>query len=300
MFACRLRSLTAVTTLSLAFSVPGIAQDVDVDVSDGETPVQTSQDIQQSSDSEFRSTQQIAKWVMVDQKHIVDLAKFGLRRSKTPEVRELAETIVREHLQFADRLAGLADSSTRPTWTRSADEIERDQERRVEAIRDRFDENPEARRNQDGDQRPLENLGNRLEEGVERVAERTERAFENTRDAVRRELNDDDRNNDDRNDDDRNDDDRRAGDSVAWLDVHRDIANEVAKNAQRELEGDQGYEFDASFVGMLSAAHIQQEATLAVLSDRASGELASTLDEALQTIRQHKQHAERVMQTIKP
>lgn len=293
MFIYRFKTLVTATTLSALLSTPAFCQDVSVDVNDGQTQVRAERqrvdvrrdrDARRPRDAANRSNQQIAKWVVVDQKHIVDLAEYGLQRTKTPEVRELAETIVREHQQLADRLSAMVNADTIPRESRSADEITRDQEQRSGAAEDTVAGSREARRNRDDRRRPLENLGDRLEEGVERVADRTERAIENTREAIRRELNDD----------------QPMRGSVAWVDIHRDIAGEVAKTAQRDLEKVHGYEFDASFVGMLSAAHIQQEATLAVLSNRASGDLASTLEEALQTIRQHKQHADRVMQTIKP
>lgn len=307
-------TLSAVTWLSISLTATGFAQDVDVDSRRSDVQIdRQGVDVDVSRDRQAdrspRRTwdrrrdegeadsvnQQIARWVLIDQQSLVNLSRFGLQRTKTPEVRQLAEEIVRDHSRLAEKLAAAIGEPSRPSGARSAEEREREQDRRMDAAEDQADyrdeEDREARRERvrdvrrerDDERRPLENIADRIEEGVERVADRTERAVEDTRRAVRREL---------------NDDDRPRRNSISWLTIHGSIAREVTEAAKQDLEQRQGYEFDASFVGMLSAVHLQQEATLEELARRASGELSSTLSDARETIRNHRQTANRVMENI--
>jgi predicted outer membrane protein len=269
-------------------------QDVRVETPQAEVDVDRPRDRPARTPQPNSENSQIARWLIADQANLVELARYGLERSKTPEVRQLAETVVQEHQSLREQLAAVAGDRTRPTWTRSEDEINRDQRRRFQQAGDRAEDAAEDRREaaaearQDTDRlgddirRPLENLTERLEQGAERVADRTQRAVENTRDAVRREL---------------NDDDRPTG-RMSWVNVHRDIVNMTTEIAKKDLEQREGKEFDGAFVGMLAAAHLQQEATLEVLSGRASDDFADTLQTALQTVRQHRQKAEQVMGEI--
>ncbi|MCO8125337.1 DUF4142 domain-containing protein [Stieleria sp. TO1_6] len=242
---------------------------------------------------------QIASWLIVDQQSMVDLAKFGLQQSKTPEVRSLAETVIRDHQAFADKLTMLANQEqaqpvTRNPATRNNAPIETDTRQRVADARRQLDEQREAIneqrrdaiRDRDGVRGPLENLADRLEDGVERITDRAEIAINNTRNAVDETLSDDTIA-------------VYAGNRSPWVSIHHDISARLATTARQDLESRSGYEFDAALVGMLVAAHLQQEATLDVLSSRASGQLQQTLQQAASTVKQHRQHAEQVMASIK-
>ncbi|EMI45507.1 DUF4142 domain-containing protein [Rhodopirellula sp. SWK7] len=298
-----------VVPLSLALAGPVVAQDVDVQAGasgvdvrasgvdvDVDANRQTSTDRTQrrrgNGDVTDRTNQQIAAWVMVDQESLIDLSTFGLEHTQSDQVRKLAETVIQDHKKISEKLSPLAAWRTRPTWARTSDQIEREQQRRLDAAEDRADEVREerrevirdARRDADGVRRPLEDIVDRLENGVERVADRTEDAIENARESIDREMS--------------SDRSRRRG--VSWVAMHRDVSEAVANAAKEDLRQRQGYEFDASFVGMLVASHIQQEATLEVLSKRASGELSETLRETVDTIREHKRQANEVMDAIKP
>lgn len=234
---------------------------------------------------------QIAAWVSTDQNSIVELAQFGLTRTQTPAVKELALMIVREHQQLAEQLSSVSPPNV------SVDteaKIERRQEERAgrEAAEQAQVATTEARRdelrNRDGVRTPLENFGDRIENRVQQLADRAERAAGATRDAIDRstvseaELSG-----------------YRLSQSP-WLQIHREITSELDQSARKDLEQYQGYQFDASFIGMLIASHLQQEATLKVLSQHASGELAATLQASLEKISQHRQQAEKVMDSIKP
>ena len=233
-----------------------------------------------------RTQREIASWLLADQKSIIDLAEFGANRTKSSEVRQLAEAIVRDHSALSEKLSQV--SGERIARPRSADRDERNLAPSSKDVNARANEQREAnreatgdaRRNRDGVRRPLENIVDRIEDGVERVADRTERAI----DAVERDLDVDEK--------------TRSG-TTPWVHIHHEIADKLTRAAQQDLEKREGFEFDASLIGMLIAAHLQQQATLEVLGKQASGNLRQTLEQAEKTVEQHRIMAEHVMKTAK-
>lgn len=260
--------------------------DVDVDVDRAERRTRT--DAATTSRSDERLNSEIATWSLADQRAIVELAEFGAERTKTPEVQQLADMIAEEHRQLAEKLAGFTRRSATTDRVDSDSSDDGERRRRLRDRRQATDQSEDQDRRPVRDRRPLENLAERLETGVERLADRAEQAVEATRDAVDRSIAGEE----------------APGRFVAtrsfWPDLHREITDRVTATAKRDLEQYQGYEFDASFVGILVAAHLNQEATLEVLQQRASGDLAETLGNAVSAIRQHRQQAEQVMENIKP
>lgn len=288
----RALSCSAALIASLAASATW-AQDVDVQAGDTAVQIdrsgvqvdgQRGQRLRQSDRQQPRTpatmNRQITQWLIVDQQNIVSLAQYGLQRTQTPQVRELAETIARDHEALGHKLndVGLRESST----SQPADLTDAPREEQTDATREA---RRDAVRDQDGDRNRLENLGDRLEDGVERLADTAERVIGDARQGVDRVVGGDRQN--------------RLMRGVRWIEIHREITKKLEDVARQDLQGRQGYEFDAAFVGMLIASHLQQEATLDVLSSRASGDLVQTLDEALASVKQHRAQAEQIMGQIK-
>lgn len=270
--------LPALLTVSSVF-----AQQIDVEA--GETEVEVGQrgvsvDTDTSRPNERkiagpsidqRMNHQIADWLIVDQQAVIDLANFGLERTKTPEVRQLAERIVQDHRALIDQLNAVG--SVNRSGASAAERRDDLQDERAEAARE---VRRDARRERDGVRRPLENIVDRVEDGVERIADRVERTFEGefaepNIAAV------------------------PTATDASWVQIHRQIKDRLNAVARQDLEKRSGYEFDAALVGMLVASHLQQEATMEVLSKWAEGDLSNTLTKASETIRHHRQEAEHVM-----
>lgn len=302
----KLKNFFSIAILSGTIAMPAFGQDVDIqaggtDVEVGSNGVDVDVDARNDRtiarppriEAELNNTlnMQIASWAAGDQQSIVELAQYGLSRTQTPAVKELATTIIQEHQQLADQLGRVSESDVsrdaganlrnRQETRAQREAAEQAREATTEARRDEI-------RNSDGVRTPLENFGDRIENRVQQLADRAERAAGATRDAI-----------------DRNpvSEDELSGYRLSqspWLQIHREITSELDQSARAELEQYQGYQFDASFIGMLIAAHLQQEATLKVLSQHASGELAATLKTSLGKIHQHREQAEMVMNAIKP
>lgn len=265
----------------------GFAQDVDVqagrtrvevDRQDVDVDVDRDRNNDRAADADqtrAEADRQIAAWLLVDQKKIVELAQYGSERTQTPEVKELAKTIISDHQHFSRMLQDRNPSQAANAPNESA-----------ENKRSRHDKSTTENRDNDGhdrdndEARPILRLADRIEDGVDRVAER----IDETRDAVRREF---------------NDGGLPTERSAWWVNVHRQVANELAQAAKQDLARETGYAFDASFVGMLTAALLQEEATLKVLSNHASGKDSDVINNALEQVRDHQQRAARVMESIK-
>lgn len=296
----------SVAILSGALALPAFGQDVDIQA--GGTNVEVGSrgvdvDVDPSDDRTIARpprvdadpgntlNTQIASWALTDQQSIVELAQFGFQHSQTPAVKELATTIAREHQQLAQQLGRIsqADGSVnaeaniqrRQELRANRELTEVAQEATTEARRDEL-------RNSDGVRTPLENFGDRIENRARRLADRAERAAGATRDAIDRST---------------VSEEELSGYRLSqspWLQIHREIRSELDQSSRAELEQYQGYQFDASFIGMMIAAHLQQEATLKVLSQHASGDLATTLQTSLEKMRSHREQAEQVMDAITP
>ncbi len=312
----------AATTLALGLALPASAQIVDVEaggtrvqVGGGagvqvDTPGGTQVDapavhVNATANARQLSSTAMVDWLLIDQQSIQQLAQFGLTRSKSPEVRQLAEAVARDHAALAERLQQLrvagvhvdGAASLSPDAVQRAEvnaerrQTIRDQrEETRDAIRDRREQIGDARRAADGVIRPIERLADRVEDGVERVAEGAQNAAEATREAIDANLGDD----------------RVARQSrmqvatPAAVQLHREIVAQTARIARTDLEQRDGYEFNAAFVGMMEAAHLQQQATFEVMTQHADGELRTVLEDALTTIKQHRQQAGQVMANLKP
>ena len=261
--------------------------------------------------------QQLAQWLIVDQQTVIELAEYGLQQTQTAEVRQLAETVKQDHQQLLQRLQTfLTDQRNRSPEERRprlettsslggrdvppvADEAnaERRQQRREvrEEVRDERREAREfaadQRRAVDGE-RPLENLADRVEDGAERIAQ----GARNTLEVAREEI-------DARVDGDQSRRQVRADQPTnartsPWVQLHTQIAQQASQHALQTLQNRQGEQFDSAFVGLMIAAHLQEQATLEAMQNRASGELQPVLESALQTTEQHTQKAKQVMQAI--
>ena len=260
---------------------------------------------------------QLAQWLIVDQQTVIDLAEYGLQQTQTAEVRQLAEAVKQDHQQLLQRLQtfltdqrNLSPEERRPRLETTSSlggrdvaqdaaeaNAERRQQRREvrEEVRDERRDAREfaadQRRAVDGE-RPLENLADRVEDGAERLAQGARNTLEGAREEI-----------DARVDDDQP---RRQGSvnqpisgrTSPWVELHTQIAQQASQHAVQTLQNRQGQQFDPAFVGLMIAAHMQEQATLEAMQNRASRELQPVLESALQTTKQHTQKAKQVMQAI--
>lgn len=283
-------------TLMVAATVAAPVRGQEVEVEAGETQVEVTAE---ESDRDLArptagrgerlnvTNRAIARWLLVDQKQLIDLAEYGKQRTKTPAIRELAETIIQDHQAFSEELREVARGDREgqrreaPRDRRERDELREERPRR----RDRNDGDRERIR---GGDRTVEQVLERMEESVEIVQQRAEEIAEgardtlkSTREALGRRLAEGDT--------------RRGMGSPPWVEVHQQIARNTAELVRHDLEELAGNKFDDAFLGMMAAAHVQQEATVEVLAKHARGDFEARLDKAQTTIRRHRKRAEKIM-----
>ena len=242
----------------------------------------------------------IAEWALIDQRNMIELAQFGLQRTKNDAVRQLAQKVLQGHQELAERLEPIAQNAggQQGGAARANDAEDRAQSRqdardtrqtRREAGRDARGAADEADPDRGGVAGGVERLGDRLESGAEQLAQETREAAEATREGIDRAVD---------GDNDRPAGGRMTGLNNPLLDIHREIANAAANQARSQLEKYQGTEFDEAFVGLIGSSHLAEQATLTVLNDRARGELATVLNDGLSRVREHLMEAQRTMEQI--
>lgn len=86
--------------------------------------------------------------------------------------------------------------------------------------------------------------------------------------------------------------------TAALLQIKKEIADECLASVRRELDGKQGHEFDACYVGMQMAAHMKMVDELKVLQKYGSPQLNSTMKKGHQTAQMHLDHARKIMKIL--
>ncbi len=80
--------------------------------------------------------------------------------------------------------------------------------------------------------------------------------------------------------------------------IDRQIAEKCGQMTRAKLEDASEKEFDKCFIGSQIGAHMQMLAGLEVISDQASGELQQIAQDAKSTVKQHLEHAEKLMKEL--
>jgi len=252
-----------------------------------------------------RTNAHVANWILAEQRSFVGLAKFGSRQASSAEVKQFSEKLVADHQKLIDTIRR---ADTRPSSdakdSEESQQLANDRNPRrgrrspgkvlklVEGIVDEVSDGVDSVDSETSGVRQVSGE-KQLDEKVERIADVAEEAIEEGRDIVQeaRESFPNVNNRPLRRVD-------RGG--KAWVKVHEDVTKELSKLAEADLKNRSGYEFDAALVGMYAASHLQQQATLEVLRQKADGELADVIDEALEAIKQHRRSADELMKNVKP
>jgi predicted outer membrane protein len=83
-----------------------------------------------------------------------------------------------------------------------------------------------------------------------------------------------------------------------FLSVKRQIAEACLASAQKDLESKKPFEAEMDYVGSQIVAHKQMLDTLKVLRPYASAEFQPVLDQGMQTVQIHLQHAEKLVKSL--
>jgi predicted outer membrane protein len=80
--------------------------------------------------------------------------------------------------------------------------------------------------------------------------------------------------------------------------IEKQIVDRQTEAARQELEQKEGAEFDKCFVGMVIGAHVNQNAALEVLGQQNLGQVSQLAQEAQPKVQQHLDHAKQLMKQL--
>jgi len=89
-----------------------------------------------------------------------------------------------------------------------------------------------------------------------------------------------------------------AGQPIDVVQLHREIAEECIRSAQKGMKKKDGQEFDECFVGFQIAAHAAMKDKLVVFQRHASGELNQIIEEGIDATEKHLKKAEQLMKDL--
>lgn len=228
----------------------------------------------------------------------IEVSQWVAQRSKTPEVVNFAEKMVRDHRQVVEQLqqfapagqalqpdstrtgagaANLGDDQTgqplRRTLDQAGDAAGRAVQNTADAARNLTDGQPQSFA--EGRQ---ERVGERAEDRQQRIAQRQQRREATTTQSATA---------------------GQGGMSQSpWVQVHHQITQRVKQATMEDLQNKEGAQLDKAYLGMQIAAHTQMASELAVLQTVAQDQLRSVLAATEQATRNHLQEAKQLMQQI--
>lgn len=246
------------------------------------------------------SDQELAGWVLIDNRGEIQLAQFALEKTESPAVRQFAQRMIQDHQRFAQQLAqaiggqGLEQQQPgqppardlRPRQTRPDAEARQDGDAIDEAIREsaaeireavreaeRAVEQAEADDEQDQPRRALrgrQDTPGALEERQEVEVRKVPQPFHGG----------------------------AAAGGQGWLGVKQRLAQQMVEAIQNELQDKQGAEFDVAFMSGQTYRHLQALNTLQVFQQLASPELKPVLEQGARMTQEHLEMAKAILRQV--
>lgn len=212
---------------------------------------------------------QLATCLAIDNWAEIQVAKYAESKSQTPEVKQFAAMLEKDHTAFVDRLKGMdpsiaslvhSEGSQGNQFQSNSSPNATDQRSTQRAGEERRDSTTAQRNNQNDANQPGQlNQANQ--------ANQANRTSEHS----------------------------ASGDEGSMLQIKREIASACVETFRNELASKPTEEFDRCFLGQQVGAHLQMLDTLKVFQRHASPELARTIDEATQATQQHLDQAKQLL-----
>jgi predicted outer membrane protein len=217
--------------------------------------------------------QQIAAVLLGGNRNEVELAKLAQQRAKSDSVKEFASHMIKDHTQQVEKLSKMAGNLGAHS-TQGGAATERRETRKVPAEEGREDARDDRREGR-ADARETRREGAARDERREGRAEaREDRREERTTTTTTAAA---------------------GGQSLNWVAVHQEIADQCLQSARKELTKYEGDDFDKAYIGLQIAQHMEMLDKLQVFRRHASQNMQGDLDEAIETVQGHLKHARQIM-----
>jgi predicted outer membrane protein len=89
-----------------------------------------------------------------------------------------------------------------------------------------------------------------------------------------------------------------GGQALNFVALKQEIGKKCLEMTEREMQQKEGSQFDKCYIGQQIGAHMQVLATLEVVRNQASPELASVLDKGIETTKTHLEHAQKLAKSL--
>jgi predicted outer membrane protein len=226
--------------------------------------------------------QEIAQLIVGGNRHEIEIAKFAMNRLQSDEAKEVATKMIKDHTEAMNKFAKFAGQQPASTGTRTEGrdrdgdrEGRRDEGERASSPREGAASGntaaPGARTNDaPGGTAGVANPNARNAPGATTAqgqgAGQPHAALKPV-----------------------------AGGGLNWAAVHQEICDAAIEDCKKELSRYEGNEFDKAYLGSQVAAHGMMLTKLKVLKKHASSQLASEIDDAIETTQAHLKHVRSVM-----
>jgi len=224
--------------------------------------------------------QQLAACLWGGNHNEVELAKFAQQRAQSDSVKDFAAHMIKDHTQFADKLARSAGNLISANTARGGGDTAREV-RKVPA-----EDTEEGARpaREEGARGVKEAPGQVRREGREEAREDRRTGREEAREDRREE---------------RTATTAAGRQAFNWVAIHKEIGEQCLQSSKKELERYKGAEFDKAYMGMQVAAHMEMLDKLKVFKNHASGQLQQDIEQGIETTQEHLKEAHKIMDEIK-
>ncbi|MBL8829098.1 MAG: DUF4142 domain-containing protein [Planctomycetaceae bacterium] len=234
---------------------------------------QAGQQGNQSGQTGNRNDAMFAACLFLENHNEVVLGQFAQQRATNQQVKQFAETMVKDHTEFMQRLQPIAqmtiesiarDQSPARNGDNDVTNRTNTNQTNVQGPADQRQDRPQAQ--------PQAGQGGQPQPGqAGQRGQGADQAFANA---------------------------RGQGGEIDPLTLKKELAAQCLNSARTELEQKQGTEFDMCYIGMQIGAHMHALDTMTVFRNHASPELARTLDEGIKTVRHHLDEAKKIAKDL--
>ena len=210
-----------------------------------------------------------------DNKNEIQASKLATQRASSPDVKEFAQQMIKEHSEFLaklDRLApsgGSDDATSTTRETRGENPASKTDARRSDTD-DNSDKSSDERGANDKNQKPSGQRNTTAQPGGQ----------SDTRSLHANAAG------------------QGSGAVGQLIQIKQEIAERCLASLQEELSEKQGAEFDKCFMGMQVGAHMHMVDALTVISRHATGDLKKLTEEGRETAQQHLDHAKQIAKAV--
>ena len=204
--------------------------------------------------------QTLATCVAICNQEEIAIAKFAQEKASSPEVKEFAKMLVKDHQAFLEKLGKFAPEASQEGYLNDKHEPSANDRSRATSRNDKTA----------GVEAKVEVAGGELKVSAGKIQQT------GATDAA----------------------DRQHGHAINFVQLHREIAEECIRNSKEMLSEKEGKQFDECFVGHQIAAHAAMRTKLKVFERHASGELKEVLAKGGETTERHMKKAEELMKEL--